>query len=261
MYISNLEIYCNITVYIPTGFISLRMISFKLNTMKNIYLYLMMATFISIQFGCVKDDDGDDGGDENIKPVSVTDVRDGQVYATANVGDQIWFTENLNYEVPASIRDYRAEQSWWYNNDEENGKIYGRLYTWEAALSACPSGWHLPSNIEWNDILINNGVNQSELNIEGWIGTEIGEKMKSTSGWNDNGNGTNASQFNGLPGGTYNTYVGEFGGIGEDGYWWSSSQHSNESAYEYDLSSFDDKIYFGHWGKIHARSIRCVKDK
>jgi len=225
--------------------------------MKKFYLFLLVATFISIQFGCEKNDD--DVVDENIKPVSITDARDGQVYATENVGNQIWFTENLNYEVPTSIRDYRAEQSWWYNNDEENGKIYGRLYTWEAALLACPSGWHLPSNIEWNDLLINNGVTQSELNIEGWIGTDIGERMKSTSGWNDNGNGTNTSQFNGLPGGTYGN--GEFMSIGEHGFWWSSTQKDYEFSYEYDLSYNDNKIYFGHWGKIHARSIRCVKDK
>ncbi len=225
--------------------------------MKKFYLFILMATIISLQFGCAKDDDSDDN--ENTNPESITDARDGKVYATEKVGDQVWFTENLNYEVPASIRDYKAQQSWCYNNDEENGKIYGRLYTWEAALSACPSGWHLPSNVEWNDFLISKGVNQNELNIEGWIGTDIGKRMKSTSGWNDDGNGTNSSKFNGLPGGTYSS--GEFMDIGNNGYWWSSTQKDYESSYEYDLSFNDDKIYFGHWGKTHARSVRCVKDE
>ena len=43
--------------------------------------------------------------------------------------------------------------------------------------------------------------------------------MKSKYGWNDNGNGTNESGFNGLPGGGIDC-EGEFKNIGELGCWW-----------------------------------------
>ncbi len=221
--------------------------------MKKFYLILLCATFISIQFGCKKNDDN-----TNI-PDTITDSRDGQVYATLTIGDQTWFSQNLNYETSNSVRNYDTEEWWWYNNDPNNGKIYGRLYTWNAALTSCPDGWHLPSNNEWATLLISLGVSQSELIEEGWVGTDEGKKMKSTSHWIGEGNGTNTSNFNGLPGGTFGN--GEFLGLGESGFWWSSSNYGAESAYEYDLSQFDDRVYFGHFTKTFGRSVRCIKDK
>ena len=109
-----------------------------------------------------------------------TDVRDGKVYKTVKIGNQTWMAENLNY-VTAN--------SWEFDNSSTNGDVYGRLYTWEAALTACPSGWHLPSDAEWT-ILTDDLGGESVAN----------EKMKSTSRWDYNGNGTNSSGFNALPG-------------------------------------------------------------
>ncbi len=223
--------------------------------MKKFYLILLCATFISIQYGCKKNDDNPDN------PDAITDSRDGQVYATVKIGDQEWFSQNLNYHAPGSVRNYKTVDTWWYDNDEENGKIYGSLYTWEAALTACPSGWHLPSKEEWNDLLIRLGVNQSEFINEGWVGTDIGKRMKSTSLWMDGGNGTNSSNFNALPGGSYAPNNSLFIGLGIDSFFWSSSDWGGDAAYEYDISSYDDRLYYGHFTKSIGRSVRCVKDK
>ena len=48
--------------------------------------------------------------------------------------------ENMAYNVGGSSC---------YDNKDENCAKYGRLYTFEAAQKACPTGWHLPENDEW----------------------------------------------------------------------------------------------------------------
>lgn len=69
-----------------------------------------------------------------------SDERDGQVYRTIDVSGVIWLAENLNFEV---------KDSWWYDNNQTNSRSFGRLYTWRAAQSACPLGWHIPTVAEW----------------------------------------------------------------------------------------------------------------
>lgn len=128
-----------------------------------------------------------------------TDSRDQQTYKTVKIGNQTWFAENLNYNTTTGW--------WWYDNDSENGDKYGRLYTWDAATTACPSGWHLPSSEEWTTLtnyLTNNGYGY------GGSGDDIAKSMASSSGWeissspgkigNDQAT-NNSSGFNGFPGG------------------------------------------------------------
>jgi uncharacterized protein (TIGR02145 family) len=107
------------------------------------------------------------------------------------LGGKKWMKKNLNVE--------RAD-SWCYDNDASNCAKYGRLYTWEAAMTACPSGWHLPSSAEW-DALVNA------------VGSPAGTKRKAKSGWNYDGNGTDTYGFSALPGG-YRYSDGYFGNVG-----------------------------------------------
>lgn len=174
------------------------------------------------------------------------DSRDGQTYITIDIGSQIWFAENLSYETP---------DSWLYNNSSTNGDIYGRLYAWNAALTACPSGWHLPSDAEWT-VLTN------------FLGGEsiAGGKMKEvgTAHWNSpNAGATNSSGFAALPGG--NSSSGEtFNFLGNLGYWWSSTEDSDTYS---DIYSWSRSLSFAYgqtyrisnsttWGF----SVRCIKD-
>jgi len=179
-----------------------------------------------------------------------TDPRDGHTYTTVDNGSQTWFAENLNYET---------SNSWWYDNSSANGDVYGRLYTWEAALTACPIGWHLPSDDEWKILEMHLGMSQSEADSPGWRGTDEAEKMKSVSGWNNNGNGTNSSGFNALPGG-WLTSDGSFAYLGDGGYWWSSSEYSGVEALYRGMDYEHDQVVRWSFDKAYGRSVRCLKN-
>ena len=74
-----------------------------------------------------------------------TDGRDGRVYAWVKIGNQTWMAENLKFAARVG--------SWSYNNDSANLATYGRLYIWKTAQTACPKGWHVPSDKEWGVLI------------------------------------------------------------------------------------------------------------
>ncbi len=82
------------------------------------------------------------------------DPRDGQVYNTVRIGDQIWMAENLNYGEMTTDDELVPGKKWCYDNDESNCEDgYGGLYTWEVAKKSCPPGWHLPTDEEWTNFI------------------------------------------------------------------------------------------------------------
>jgi uncharacterized protein (TIGR02145 family) len=69
------------------------------------------------------------------------DKRDRQEYRTVRIGDQTWMAENLNYAT--------GKGSWCYNDNPSLCKKFGKLYSYEAATTVCPAGWHLPTLQDW----------------------------------------------------------------------------------------------------------------
>ncbi len=174
---------------------------------------------------------------------SITDSRDGQTYKIVTIGSQTWMAENLNYETA---------NSYCYSNTPSNCTKYGRLYTWAAAKTACPTGWHLPTKAEFETLFTAVGDSST-----------AGTKLKSTSGWNDcngkNGNGTDDYSFSALPAGLrdYNEdYIYE----GYDAYFWSSSENNSDYAYSMYLNYSIGSAYLYNYFKIYGFSVRCVKD-
>ena len=169
---------------------------------------------------------------------SFTDSRDGKKYATVKIGAQTWMAENLNYNAGGSKC---------YGNDESNCKTYGRLYDWNTALKACPSGWHLPDGDEW----------QKLVDIAG--GETAGAILKSSSGWNNDGNGTDEFGFSALPGGGgYSD--GSFGNVGNFGYWWSATEHGADNAYYRYMGYDKSDVYRSYDDKSNLYSVRCLQD-
>jgi uncharacterized protein (TIGR02145 family) len=109
-----------------------------------------------------------------------------------------------------------------------------------------PEGWYITSDDEW-------------MTLIDYLGGEIeaGDKMKSTSGWTDDGNGTNESGFSGLPAGDRN---GSFYDIGKCGYWWSSTEEATHSAWNRYLDYRDGNVYSYNYDKDGGLSVRCFKD-
>jgi len=170
------------------------------------------------------------------------------------LGGNTWMRKNLNVET---------EDSWCYENSTDSCEKYGRLYTWEAAKSACQRiGWRLPYYGEWSDLISAAG------------GYEVaGKRLKAKNGWQrywgEDGNGTDNYGFSALPGGMRNS-DGSFESTGAYGFWWTASDY-------YWTGMDDDDFWVGkaEGGEMNNRdgyahgypslksngfSVRCVKD-
>jgi uncharacterized protein (TIGR02145 family) len=170
----------------------------------------------------------------------LTDERNGQEYKTVKIGKQVWMAENLNYET---------DESYCYNDSAEYCTKYGRLYTWSAALNACPTGWHLPSQNEGLTLFYSVG------------GLDSAAKMlKSVNGWNGNGSGTDSFGFSALPVGDrdeFNDYEneGRFAG-----FWTSTEVNERYAAHIHLFYMDDDAALSTTFNKRYAYAVRCVKD-
>ena len=132
--------------------------------MNKIFLLALAAsTFMLV--ACGDDDSGFEGAknawdylNPGIDYGEFTDARDGQRYKTVKIGDQTWMAENLNYSVNPDVQSWRGGGS---RETVDDCSKYGRLYTWAAAVDACPEGWHLPSKTEWRNLF--NAVGGSSI--------------------------------------------------------------------------------------------------
>ena len=151
----------------------------------------------------------------------------------------------------------------WYNNDPDfNKPVYGALYNWFAASSTniCPTGWHVPTDAEYNDLEVLLGLAQADVNVWGWRGTDHGSKMKNTTGWNAGENGTNTSGFSALPGGYRFHSDGLFAGQNTLGYFWTATEHDADRGWYRRLEGNNTAVYKASTDKRAGKSIRCVKD-
>ena len=197
----------------------------------------------------------------------VTDI-DGNTYKTAWIGDQLWMAENLKVSkehngtiIPlitdsiewGNLNDDNIDKAYcYYNNDKANFDKYGALYTYAAAKVACPNGWHLPNNSDWDELV-------NYISDNGYEDYE-GMALKSTTGWYDYGNGSDNFGFNAFPGGYRPYYTDAYHQIGLFGYWWSATEESANISYSRMLYYGKQKVYLADKNKSSGCSIRCIKD-
>jgi uncharacterized protein (TIGR02145 family) len=152
-----------------------------------------------------------------------------QNFRTIKIGNQVWMAENLKtYIAGSSIYDEKAE----------NGEKYGRLYSWEAAHKACPPGWHLPTDKEWQTLIDNLG------------GEDVAGKNLKNGG---------ASGFNALLGGL--TDIGNFRLLGTYGTFWTSSAFDPTHAWAVYLTSTTTMVTKTYFPKTHGCSVRYIMNK
>ena len=176
-----------------------------------------------------------------LEKLKMTDSRDGKVYKIVKIGEQWWMAENLNYQT--------ADTSWYYYNNSTYGGIYGRLYTWNSALKACPEGWHLPTKAEW--IILSKSLG----------GKWVAGKLKSVTGWSSPNTGaTNSSGFSALPGGNRYHLNGKFDQLGFYGDWWSATENDSTNALSYSMSYNYAILSNNSVNKSSGLSVRCIRD-
>lgn len=175
-----------------------------------------------------------------------TDPRDGQIYRTIKIDDRQWLAQNMSYKVEG--------RSWCYDEKESNCSRGGRLYDLDGARDACPKGWHLPRDREFNDMLTNltrcySGVHTCK---------DFGKKLKAKVGW-DGDKGTDEYGF-----AVYSTGFrdpqGKFEGMGGYSGFWTNQSGRVETNYIWVLEKASPNMQrlFAP-SKKHAYAVRCVE--
>lgn len=236
-----------------------------------------MGMLLLIANSCKKDDDN--GGSDK----SFTDSRDGNVYKTVTIGNQVWMAENLKY-LPSVVGPGTGSNTTPYYyvcsydgtnvadaKATSNYSTYGVIYNWPAAATACPTGWSLPSDTQWSEF--ENYLADNGYNYDGTTGggrEKIAKAMASTSGWlNSSKTGAvgntdypeyrNKSGFTAVPNGDRDIN-GTFGNIGGNGTWWSATVYDASTAWARGLNYDIVYVYRSGGPKGLGFAVRCVKD-
>ena len=249
------------------------------NPRKSVFLAYLLIFF---QVSCKKEILQPQAGPQPCpRTPTVTDV-DNNTYSTVQIGNQCWTQSNLKvskYRNGDNIPTGLSNSAWRnttsgayaiYNNDPVNDVVYGKLYNHYAVTDGrglCPTGWHVPSDGEWNLLVKYLDPDADTVCVNCIQSSIAGGALKSTAmqptpgGWNaPNMGATNSSGFTAQPGGL-RSGIGDFTNMTNNGYWWSSSSVlSGPNAWNRILD-YDESIIFRLYGsQTNGCSVRCLKD-
>jgi uncharacterized protein (TIGR02145 family) len=223
---------------------------------------------------------GSNGGAISAPGGGMTDA-DGNAYTSVIIGGTEWTVENLktahyvNGDEIAHVTDYEGawqeltSGAWiYYENNESYNDVYGKLYNWYAVSDPrglCAEGWHVASEDDVDGLtqFIYDFYDQDQDYIYGYVAGVL--KEAGTSHWKAPNTGTaggaadNLTGFTALPGGWL---LGKyFTKIGEEGWWWTSTEYDNGLAgVSFDMRYDSFAVGAPHWVKKSGLACRCVKD-
>ena len=182
---------------------------------------------------------------------NLTDIRDGKVYPTVQIGSQCWMALNLNYgTVIASTQDQRdncISEKYCYNDNPINCTNQGGLYQWDELMQYddtpgdqgfCPPGWHIPTENDWNTLFANwtnNGFAGSPLKYSGYSGfiALLSGARHIDKSWDFQGFAT---------------------------FFWSSTPRSSTQAWSHGMNDIDPSVSIYPSSRGNAFSVRCLHD-
>jgi len=183
----------------------------------------------------------------------------GKQYETVQIVDQCWMAENL---------DFNAGEGCW----ETPGAIEkdGRYYTWEAAKRVCPSGWHIPTKDDWEELMQyisdqNGGYEKKVYGKDSFIWYGPGVHLKTSEDWIFD-DGTNDYGFSALPVGyrSIEPSTGDvlYNGYERNGFWWSSSNDGTYACHCFVSSMNSDFAHYITEAHLvnNGLSVRYIKD-
>lgn len=166
----------------------------------------------------------------------------GQTYRTVKIGDQEWMAENMNADEDGSVC---------YKDSTKYCDMYGRLYSWDAAMKVCPEGWRLPDTTDWSILFESVGGKATAAT-----------HLKATSGWTQNGdgNGDDAFGFSAFAAGGSDTGSDvKYAGKGIDAAFWTSEVKNSYDAWGVGMYWNDSYPTIDENLIASRRSVRCIK--
>jgi uncharacterized protein (TIGR02145 family) len=200
----------------------------------------------------------------NISDGDLVKDIDGNIYKTMILGEKRWFAENLKvsrYNNGEVINEIESDNMWsevendaWskYNNSDEYERIVGRLYNGYVIIDdrqVCPTGWHIPSNDEWVELINDLGGAKRAI-----------PKLKSVNGWLGSFKNSNSSGLKGYPSGARKS-DGLFDGAGKLLVWWSSTSNEDKTKLYCRFITHDKQDFFRSSVDLNnGFAIRCKED-
>ena len=183
------------------------------------------------------------------------DKRDDQVYRTIVISNHVWTAQNMNYKIESDEND--EINSWCYDNEPENCKKFGRLYTWEAAKKVCPEGWHLPTEDEWQELIAEHSCDIVRKDGNPPVYRCAGTTLKAIDSWGNGLENTNEYGFSIVAAGIVNSET--FMNKGITGYLWASTSQYESLATLVIFEYNEDYTRFVLTKPNSGLSVRCVK--
>ena len=179
---------------------------------------------------------------------SYVDERDSKTYKTVKIGEDTWMAENLAY-----AGDALAAESWCYEDDESNCKVYGRLYSWNAAnldgtkQGACPEKWNVSTKDDWENLINAVGNDPS-----------VGKLLKDPAFYKSGPMNKNDYGFSALGAGVVDT---AYHGLETEAHFWTANAYNDSTAYYYSMAVGSKSVTKLVKDKKQGRSVRCVLDR